>query len=76
MPITTEGALNALCFITKNILAIVQETQSTIDWHNQYLILPLEQDLLVRPGQKMAISLDYTAGAPLSTLRPVLSGPQ
>ena len=77
MPITTEGSLNALCFITKNILAIVQETQSTIDWHNQYLILPLERDLpLVRPGQKIAISFDYAAGAPLSALRPVLSGPQ
>ena len=76
MPITAEGTLNALCFITKNILAIVPDTQSTIDWHNQYLILPLENEVPVRPGQRMTISLDYPAGAPLSALRPVVSGPQ
>ena len=73
--IAAEGALNALRIITKNILAIVPETQSTIDWHNQYLIVPLERETPVRPGQRIAVSLDYPAGAPLSELRPVVVGP-
>ena len=75
VPITAEGNLNALRIITKNILAIVPETKSTIDWYNQYLILPLEREVPVRLGQKMMISLDYPASAPLSELRPVVTGP-
>ena len=75
VPITAEGTLNALRIATKNILAITPEEQSGIYWHNQYLILPLEQKLPVLPGQNMAISLDYPAGAPLSALRPVVTGP-
>jgi len=45
VPITTEGTLNAVRIITKNILAIVPETQSTIDWHNQYLVQPIEREI-------------------------------
>ena len=74
MPITFEGTFNALRIITKNILAIVEETRSTIDWHNQYLILPLEQERKVMPGQSIKISLDYSAGAPLAELRPIVTG--
>jgi hypothetical protein len=75
VPITAEGTLNALRIITKNILAMEPETQSVIDWHNQFLILPLESEIPVRPGQNMTISLGYPAGAPLSALRPVVTGP-
>jgi hypothetical protein len=75
VPITFEGTLNALRFITKNVLATEQETQSVIDWHNQFLILPLESAVPVRPGQKMNISIDYPAGAPLSALQPIVTGP-
>jgi predicted RNA methylase len=75
LPITAEGTFNALRIVTKNILAIVPETQSTIDWYNQYLILPLEQEVPVLPEQKMAVSLDYASGAPISALRPVVTGP-
>ena len=73
MPITTEGTLNALRIITKNILAFEPETQSVIDWHNQYLIQPLERDIPVRPGQSITVSLDYSAGAPLTALNPVVT---
>ena len=75
MDITTEGTLNALRIVTKNLLAIVPETQSSIDWRMHYLVQPLEHDVSVRPGQIMTVSLDYTAGAPLSALRPVVTGP-
>jgi len=75
IPITADGTLNALRVITKNILAIVPETQSTIDWHNQYLVQPLEREISVNSGQKVMISFDYSAGAPLSEFRPVVTGP-
>jgi SAM-dependent methyltransferase len=75
MPITAEGTLNALRVITKNILAIVPETSSAIDWHSNYLVQPLEREISVRPGQTMTIALDYLAGAPMSEIRPVVTGP-
>jgi len=75
VPITVEGKLNALRFITKNVLAAVPDTQSIIEWYNQYLIQPLESEIQVRPGQQVNISIDYLAGAPLSALRPIVTGP-
>jgi len=69
-PITAEGTVNALRFITKSILAIEPEAQSVIDWYNQYLIQPLEQEIPVSPGQNLNVSLDYITGDPLTALRP------
>lgn len=36
-----SGQVNALRFITKNILSISTENNSVIEWQNHYLILPL-----------------------------------
>lgn len=73
LPITTGGTLNALRIVTKNILAILLDSRSTIDWHNQYLIVPLEKELLVRPGDDVQVVFNYTAGGPLSSFQPVVS---
>lgn len=70
--IAVDGTLNALRIITKNILAFIAESQSAIEWHNQYLIVPLEREISVRQGQKVTISMNYSAGAPLSALNPVV----
>jgi len=91
VPITVEGNLNALRYITKNVLAVAVENAaagqgsegeappapvpSIFEWYNQYLILPLETETLVKPGQQMNVSLDYPAGAPISALTPVVTGP-
>ena len=75
LPISEDGTLNALRFVTKNILAFVPQDQPVIHWHNQYMIKPLEKELPVSPGHRMAVSWDYNAGDPLSSLRPVVSGP-
>ena len=74
LAIAKDGTLNALRFATKNILAIKPEEQSSINWHNQYLVLPLEKELPVQAGQKVAVSWDYNAGDPLSALQPVVTG--
>jgi Predicted RNA methylase len=73
LPITTDGTLNALRIVTKNILAILLDSQSTIDWHNQYLIVPLEKEFLVKPGDNVRVAFHYTAGDPLSSFQPLVS---
>ena len=75
VPITATGTFNALRFITKNILTDEPESQSNIGWYNQFLILPLESEVPVLPGQEMKVSINYPAGAPLSALRPIVEGP-
>ena len=63
-----NGVLNALRFITKNVLAVLVETQDTIDWYSQYLVLPLDMPLAVCDGDQVRITFSYTAGCGLSVL--------
>jgi len=72
VPITADGTVNALRVITRNFLAIAQETQSVIDWHNQYMVQPLGREVEVRAGQRLTVSFDYSAGEPLSAFCPVV----
>lgn len=67
---TASGSLNALRFVTKNILAICLESSSTIDWHNAYLVLPLPKTQHVEVGDRIEISFSYPVGAPLEALQP------
>ncbi|MCC8165622.1 MAG: methyltransferase domain-containing protein [Planctomycetes bacterium] len=75
VPITAEGRLNALRFVTKNLLAIKPDL-TTIDWHNQFLIIPLDHGLAVRPGQAVTLTFDYAPGDPLAALHPMVTGVQ
>jgi protein arginine N-methyltransferase 1 len=62
------GRLNALRFITKNVLSIVEELGTTIDWLNHYMMLPLAQPLDVRAGDIVQVSFAYRAGGSLPSL--------
>jgi protein arginine N-methyltransferase 1 len=62
------GTLNAMRFITKNVLAIVVEEQRTIDWFSQYLIIPLIKPMMVKAGAQIQISFSYEAGASFAAL--------
>ena len=73
LPIAMGGTLNALRVVTKNILTILVDSQSTIDWHNQYLIVPLAKEFLVKSGDTVHVDFHYTAGDPLSSLHPLIS---
>jgi len=66
--IESGGLLNAMRMITKNVLAICVEAQQTIDWHTQYLIMPLPEAVPVRAGDRIAVRFGYEAGAPLNAL--------
>ncbi len=64
------GSLNALRFITKNVLTIVEEQQRSVDWFSQYLIMPLSDPLTVAAGQRVSVSFAYLMGDPIATLKP------
>jgi type I protein arginine methyltransferase len=62
------GTVNALRFITKNILAVVPERSTTIDWFVDYLVLPLSVPVEARAGEVIKVAFCYHAGASLRSL--------
>jgi protein arginine N-methyltransferase 1 len=63
-----SGCVNALRFVTKNILAVVPEENSTIDWLNHYMTLPVAEPLQVQAGEVIQVSFQYRAGASIPSL--------
>lgn len=66
--IVADGQLNALRLVTKNVLAVVEEAQSTIDWFNQYLIAPLDKPLDVSSGDEVEVRFGYPVGSDFKAL--------
>jgi protein arginine N-methyltransferase 1 len=64
------GRLNALRFITKNLLAILPAEQRSVDWLMNYLIVPLDAEVEAGPGDMVEVAFDYTFGGPLNSLKP------
>lgn len=64
-----SGEVNAMRFVTKNILAVVQERSSTIDWLNHYMTLPLATPVKVREGDVLQVSFQYRAGGAIASLQ-------
>ncbi|MBD8531898.1 MULTISPECIES: methyltransferase domain-containing protein [unclassified Massilia] len=64
-----DGTLNALRFVTKNVLSIVQERGATIDWLNHYMTLPLAKALDVVAGDVVEVSFQYRAGGSIPSLQ-------
>lgn len=62
------GTVNALRFITKNILAVVPEQVATIDWFIDYLVLPLSTPVEAKAGDMLKVSFCYQAGGSLRSL--------
>lgn len=62
------GTLNALRFITKNILAVLQVENRTVDWFSQYMIMPLGAPIKVAAGEEVRVCFSYEPGANLSAL--------
>jgi protein arginine N-methyltransferase 1 len=70
LAVTRRGSLNAVRFITKNLLAILPAEQRSVDWLMNYLIVPLETAIEVEAGDTVEIAFDYAAGGPLNSLKP------
>jgi predicted RNA methylase len=63
------GQVNALRFITKNILSISTKDNSIIEWQNHYLVLPLAEPIQVKAGSLLNINFEYYAGGSLAHLQ-------
>ncbi|ABR90336.1 Uncharacterized conserved protein [Janthinobacterium sp. Marseille] len=63
------GTVNALRFVTKNILAVNMQQSSTIDWLNHYLVLPLAGPVSVQAGEQLHVSFEYKAGGSIPSLQ-------
>jgi protein arginine N-methyltransferase 1 len=70
LTVTRPGSLNAVRFITKNLLAILPAERRSVDWLMNYLIVPLETTIEVEPGDTVQIGFDYGFGGALSSLKP------
>jgi protein arginine N-methyltransferase 1 len=68
VPDRNGGRLNALRFITKNVLSIIEERGTTIDWLNHYMMLPLAQPLDVQAGDVVQVSFAYRCGGSIPSL--------
>ena len=71
LTVTQPGSLNAVRFITKNLLAILPAEQRSVDWLMNYLIVPLPAATEVAAGDRVEVAFEYGFGDPLSSLKPV-----
>lgn len=62
------GTVNALRFITKNILAVVKEQSKAIEWSVAFMTTPLTSPLTVNPDDVLRIGFKYRAGGSIPSL--------
>ena len=60
--------MNAIRFVTKNLLKIDTQARKSVDWSNQYLIVPIPKPVEVKVGDAISIGLNYREGCSLSEL--------
>jgi len=65
---TEKGEVNALRFITKNLLSFDTHNGQTVDWHSQHLVIPLPASLSIQEGQTLRVQFDYIPGDSIETL--------
>ena len=66
--LTETGTINALRFITKNILAVLNQQSTTIDWLIDYLVLPLPHAIEGEAGDELQVEFEYAAGGTIPSL--------
>ena len=66
--LTQDGSVNALRFVTKNILAVLHEQASTVDWLIDYLVLPLDKSVECKAGDVLQVAFNYLAGGSIRSL--------
>ncbi len=62
LTVTQSGMLNGLRFITKNLLAILEDEGRSIDWDMHDLVIPLANPVAVMTGNTIRIRFRYEAG--------------
>jgi len=66
---TQTGSLNALRFITKNVVGVFTAEGRSADWHMPYLSLPLPRAVEVTAGDHVRVRFQYEAGGSIESLQ-------
>jgi type I protein arginine methyltransferase len=69
LTIQRSGHLNAMRFVTKNVLAVLMGQGTTIDWLNHYMIVPMDVPVDVTAGDRIDIRFEYRAGGTIPSLQ-------
>jgi hypothetical protein len=64
----TDGVLNAVRLITKNLLTVQLNPPGTVDWLMSYLVAPLAEPVTVTAGAQLRITFDYRPGDEIDAL--------
>ena len=63
-----KGTVNALRFITKNVVGIFVNEGRSADWVMQYMSLPLPHPIHVEAGDRVRIRFQYETGGTIESL--------
>lgn len=64
-----KAKVNAIRFVTQNVLAIDMSQQQAITWANQCLVLPLESPFSCAKNETIHLSVDYETGQSVESVR-------
>ncbi|WP_345682123.1 methyltransferase domain-containing protein [Novipirellula caenicola] len=63
-----DGRVNALRFVTQNVISIDMQAEKAITWPNQCLVLPIESPFEIASGESMSVEFSYAAGGSIDHL--------
>jgi predicted RNA methylase len=69
LTVQQSGSVNALRFITKNVVGVFTAEGRTADFHMPYLSLPLLQSVDVSAGDVLRVQFQYEPGASIEALQ-------
>ena len=64
-----DTRVNSLRFITKSILSMDRLTKDSVEWFNQYLVLPIGRDIELIKGACLHVSFNYNSGDEIDVLQ-------
>lgn len=65
---TQKGTINALRFITKNLVGIFPSEGRSAEWHMQYMSIPLPRAIEVEAGWSVRVKFQYETGGSIESL--------
>jgi len=68
MTVLRSGTVNALRFITKNVVGIFVDERRSADWHMPYMSIPLPEPIAMMAGEQLHVSFKYDTGGSIESL--------
>lgn len=65
---TNTADVNAIRFVTQNVIGVDEKQQKAITWPNQCLVLPLGRSVGVSTGANITVSFEYHCGGTVDQL--------